>query len=294
VKSRKKERQDREKKLIEAGEDVFYPSWDSLRAEDREEKPSVFLTVSDEDGNVVRRVDASTKKGFHRVAWDLRFPPPDPTKLEAGEANPFSNPIVGPMAAPGTYQVALEMRVDGKTTRLAGPVSFDTVPLGQATIPAKDRGELLAFQRKTARLQRAVLGTLKAVEEATVRIDHLKKALDDTPGSNGDLPGELRAIEARLRDVEEDLSGDPVRSARNEPRPPAILDRVGSVIAGHWLTTSDPTATHRRAYEIAAEEFAVTLAEFTAVHRDLEALEQRADVAGAPWTPGRVPTWARE
>jgi hypothetical protein len=66
------------------------------------------------------------------------------------------------------------------------------------------------------------------------------------------------------------------------------------VIAGHWLTTSDPTATHRRAYEIAAEEFAVTLAEFTAVHRDLEALEQRADVAGAPWTPGRVPTWARE
>jgi photosystem II stability/assembly factor-like uncharacterized protein len=294
VKSRKKARQEREKKLVEGGEDVFYPSWDSLRAEDREEKPAVFLTVTDEEGNVVRRVAGSGKKGFHRVAWDLRFPPPDPTRLEEGEANPFSMPTVGPMAAPGTYKVALEKRADGKTTLLAGPVSFETVPLGQATIPAKDRKELLAFQRRTARLQRAVLGTSKAVEEAFVRVEHLKKALDDTPGSDGSLAGELRSIEARLRDIEEDLSGDAVLASRNEPRPPSISDRVSSVVAGHWLTTSDPTATHRRAYDIAAEEFGVTLAEFTAVHNDLEALEQKADVAGAPWTPGRVPTWSAE
>lgn len=294
IKSLKKERQDREKLIAKDGGDVAYPSWDRLREEAREEKPAILLTVSDADGNVVRRVEGVTKKGFHRVAWDLRFPPPDPVALEPGEFNPFVTPTVGPLAAPGRYSVTLEQRVDGVVTRLAGPVSFDAVPLGQATIPSKDRGALLAFQRKTARLQRAVLGTAKAAEEMHARITHLKKAIDDTPGAGGALASDLRAIEARLLDVEVDLSGDPVLAARNEPRPPAIADRVGSIVAGHWLTTSDPTATHRRAYDIAAEEFATTLAEFTALSRDLAALELKADQAGAPWTPGRVPTWTKE
>ncbi|MFN0151877.1 MAG: VPS10 domain-containing protein [bacterium] len=294
LKSRKKERQEREKKIAKDGGDVMYPSWDRLREEAREEKPAIFLTVSDEAGNVVRRVEGVTKKGFHRVAWDLRFPPPDPVALEAGDFNPFVTPTVGPLAAPGRYSVTLEQRVDGAITRLAGPVSFDTVPLGQPTIPSKDRGALLAFQRKASRLQRAVLGTAKAAEEMRARIEHLKKAIDDTPGSSAALASDLRAIEARLLDVEVDLSGDPVLAARNESRPPGIADRIGSIIGGTWLTTSDPTATHRRAYDIAAEEFATTLAEFTALSRDLAALEQKADAAGAPWTPGRVPSWTKE
>ncbi|MCI0657653.1 MAG: glycosyl hydrolase, partial [Acidobacteria bacterium] len=39
IKSRKKTRQDAEKEKIKKAEDVFYPSWEELKAEDREEDP---------------------------------------------------------------------------------------------------------------------------------------------------------------------------------------------------------------------------------------------------------------
>src|SRR5262249_20227671 len=77
IKSRKKVRQDKEKAIAKKGGDVYYPSWDSLRAEDREEAPAVLLTVTDEAGQVVKRITGSTGAGFHRVAWDLRYPASD-------------------------------------------------------------------------------------------------------------------------------------------------------------------------------------------------------------------------
>jgi len=49
-----------------------------------------------------------------------------------------------------------------------------------------------------------------------------------------------------------------------------------------------PTATHRRALEIAAEEFGyIDSGLRQLVDVDLPALETRMEAAGVPWTPGR-------
>lgn len=71
--------------------------------------------------------------------------------------------------------------VDGKVTPLGEPVYFDAVPLDNATLPAKDRAGVLAFQRKTARLQRAVHGAIQVAGEARTRIASLQKVLIETP-----------------------------------------------------------------------------------------------------------------
>lgn len=296
IKTRKTARQAEEKKAAEKGEDVFYPDWEALRSEDREEDPAILLTVTDPEGNVVRRITGPVTAGFHRVAWDLRFPPADPTALEPPkEDDPFRDPTIGPLAAPGDYMVSLAKRVDGKVVPLAGPVRFAAAPLGAGTLPAKDREALLAFQRKTARLQRAVLGAVEAADEAEDRLKHVKKALDDTPGADPRLAGEARAIETRLLDIEKELSGDPVLAKRNEPTPPSIVERVRGVVYGHWLSTSDATRTQRDAYEIAAAQFSGVLERLRAlIETDLASLETAAESAGAPWTPGRVPRWAPE
>ena len=121
-KSRAERRREAEKEKREAGEDDAYPDWDELRAEDREETPTILLTVRDADGNVVRRLTGPTGKGFHRVAWDLRYPPASPTSLEPFPTdNPFRDPPSGPLAAPGTYTVELASRIDGEVTVLAEP-----------------------------------------------------------------------------------------------------------------------------------------------------------------------------
>jgi photosystem II stability/assembly factor-like uncharacterized protein len=296
IKSRRKTRQDAEKDLVKKGEDVFYPTWEALKAEDREEDPAVLLTITDEDGAAIRTMTGPVTAGFSRVAWDLRFPPPDPTDLNPPtDDDPFREIPRGPLAAPGTYKVSLAKRVDGKVTPLGAPQTFEAVPLGNATLPAKDRAALLAFQRKTARLQRAVLGAVASTDEAQTQLNHLKQALLDTPGADPGLSQEARALEARLKDIKLALSGDSVRAKRNEPTPPSIADRVQQVISGEWASTAEATATQQRNYAIAASEFGDVLEKLRSlVTVDLKQLEDRAEIAGAPWTPGRFPTWKPE
>src|SRR5205814_9750937 len=123
-----------------------------------------------------------TSAGFNRIAWDLHYPTPAPISLKKpDELAPWDDPPAGPMAAPGNYRVTLAKRVNGQLTTLAGPVTFEAAPLGSSTLPPSARAELLAFQRKTARLQRAVLGATEVTNEALYRVAHIKKALDETP-----------------------------------------------------------------------------------------------------------------
>ena len=77
IKTRKKQRQEAEKKLAEkgGGRPRTRPGT-ALAAEDREEDPAIVLTSADATGNVVRRLTGPVTAGFHRVAWDLRYPPP--------------------------------------------------------------------------------------------------------------------------------------------------------------------------------------------------------------------------
>jgi hypothetical protein len=292
IKTRKKTRQETEKKSAEKGGDVAYPTWEDLKAEEREEEPAILLTVSDGNGQLVRRLAGPVTAGFHRVAWDLRFPPAEPTQLKPGELDIFSDPPAGPMAMPGRYTVQLARRVDGVVTPLGEPQPFDARSLGAEGLAPADRAALLAFQQKVARLQRAALGAAETVKEVQARIDHLKKALDDTPAADLALGQALVGIQARLKDLDGALHGDPVKQKRSEPTLPGIVDRVQTVVGGFWSLTSGATGTQQQGYAVAAEQFQDVLARLrTLVETDLRVLEERAEAAGAPWTPGRLPTW---
>jgi hypothetical protein len=106
---------------------------------------------------------------------------------------------------------------------------------------------------------------------------------------------QARILEKRLKDLDVSLNGDQFKASHNESTPPSIVDRVNQVVYGQWTTTTEPTATHRRGYDLAAQQFAPVLEQLrTVVDSDLRTLEAAAENAGAPWTPGRVPTWKPE
>jgi photosystem II stability/assembly factor-like uncharacterized protein len=296
IKTKKKMRQEAEAAAIKKGEAITYPSWEALREEDREEEPALLLTVTDEEGQMVRRLSAPAKSGFQRVAWDLRLPPSSPTDLKPPATdNLWSDPPAGPMLAPGQYSVRLSKLVAGQETPLGEAQTFTAVPLGTASLPAKDRAALLAFQKKTGRLQRAVLGAGRSLDEAQGRLTHIRAALRDTPGADPRLTQEASRLEARLKDLQIELSGDSTRGSRNEPTPPSITERVQGIVYGHWNATGDATLTHQRAYDLAASQFGRVLESIRElVLGDVRRLEDQAEAAGAPWTPGRVPSWTRE
>ncbi len=75
----------------------------------------------------------------------------------------------------------------------------------------------------------------------------------------------------------------------------STADRVHAIVGTQWSATVAPTGTSRKAYADAADAFEKQLATLrTLVETDLAALEDAMEKAGAPWTPGRVPTWVKE
>ena len=139
------------------------------------------------------------------------------------------------------------------------------------------------------------LGAEGAIREANSRLDHLRKAYEDTPGAVPGLAGEIRALDDRLAGIDKELNGDRVRSRRNEPTHRSISRRVGRIVSAQWSSSSAPTQTNIDAYRIAGKAFEKTLAALqTLIEQDLAGLEDKMEQAGAPWTPGRVPRWEME
>jgi len=289
------QRKKKEKKLVEKDEPVFYPPWDSLRAEDREHDPQVFLTVRDAAGNTVRRIEGPIGEGFQRVAWDLRSQDLGPVNLEShGQHSPWDNVPAGSLLPPGTYSATLSKRIRGNETQMAGPVEFHTHLLGDNTTLVDDYATLADFQAAANELHRAVQGAGRTLTAAQERLDHIRKAVEITPTLDRGLLDDIDAVDARLQDMKTALYGDRTVSRRSEPTLPGISGRVGQVRWGLRDITSAPTQTMRDNLKLAGDLFAPLLKDLRQLgERDIQGLEARLEAAGAPYTPGRIPVWPR-
>jgi photosystem II stability/assembly factor-like uncharacterized protein len=292
LQSLKEQRREAEKEAAKEGGDNPYPSWEQLRREDREEAPSIMLTVRDEAGNVVQRINGPAGKGFHRVAWNMRYPAPDPVDLSP-ETNlaPWMSPPQGPMALPGKYSVSMSKRVEGNLVELAPAQSFELKPLFEGGLVTDNRQALLDFQMKSNDLYRAITGANKARSELQGRINHLLKAATDTPASGEEHAQALRTLNARMQDLNVKFSGDRTISRRAEPVPMSITGRINTIVGGHWDSQSAVTGNYRDSYAIADRQFRQALGELKAIAADLATVEAALQAEGAPWTPGRLPDW---
>jgi photosystem II stability/assembly factor-like uncharacterized protein len=288
-------RKDRRRKAESAAEkksaDVFYPPWDSLKAEDRAEDPAVIVTVSDASGQVVRRFTAPTGAGISRVAWDLRLQPTDPVNGPPYRPDPdfpFTSPPLSPFVPPGTYQVALSKRVDGVFTPLGSAQRFQVVDVD--SVPGRVMATI-AEQRQVAELERSVLGTSALVNETLRRVGFLKRAIDETPSADTSLAKRVRVLEQRLIDAREALSGDPTLARRQEATTPSLDGRLQTAIGNSWgtsLSALNPAQTAQ--IDIVRREFGAVLSRVQQlVDVELKGLEDAAERAGVPWTSGRMP-----
>ena len=295
LKSRRKQRQAAEAKIDqdksnEPGHAAPpYPTLDQLRAEDREIEPSIVMIVSDEEGNVIRRVSGPAKAGFHRVAWDLRYPPPTPIELKEPEPDVFAPPPGGPLVAPGKYTVRIAKRIDGVETTLGAAQTFNVVPLYLSIMQESDRAAVLDFQKKAAALQRSLMGAARVTQEALTRIQYIRRALDEIAGPDPKLVAQVNGIDTALRDINDQLNGDPILRRANEPSSPSLLDRVNTAVNG-LTTTAPPTATHRESLAIAQQQTGPLIDRLhKLIEVDLANVEKQMNERGAPWTPGRIP-----
>jgi len=281
----KEQRRESEKELAESGEDTPYPGWAALREEEIEEPPAMVLTVRDTDGNIVRRIEGPVTAGFHRVAWDLRYPPSTPWTAEPEPDQYIQMP--GPLAAPGQYTVTLAQRVNGEMTELELQQPFQVVPMRQRGLPGADPAEVVAFSRRLDDLNRQISGTDAALTALLTEAAAIKETLLRSQAPH-QLRDQARRIELELLATQQKLNGNEKRDLFSDEGPVSIKQRLQVAMLGTFRSTYGPTPTHVRSVEIAEGEFAGVkeqLDRLTDV--DLPALRTALDNAGVPWTPGR-------
>ncbi|MEM8993315.1 MAG: glycosyl hydrolase [Acidobacteriota bacterium] len=284
VKTRRAARQEEEKKLAKEGADTPYPGWPALQDEVKEEDPAMVLTVTAEDGHVVRHIEGPATAGFHRVAWDLRYP--SGHAWTEREGNAFF-PRTGVLAAPGRYTVRLAQRIDGVTKDLGFEQSFSVEPLFDTVLPRMDPQESVALMREIDALSNAIDAASEAMGDAERRLGAMRQALGRATVEPA-LRDEVSALMKRLYDLRLELDGDFMRGGLGVPTPPSISGRVGMVQMGNRFSTYGPTKHHRRNADQARGAFEALKPKLRQlVDADLVALEEKLTAAGVPWTPGR-------
>jgi photosystem II stability/assembly factor-like uncharacterized protein len=101
----------------------------------------LVLTIADDAGKQVRRLDLSKDPGMHRIAWDLRGEPPAPAAGRGGRGadTPQETPQgfggrgrqSGPPAPTGRYRATLGKLSGDTVTPIGQPQSFLVVPLAR-------------------------------------------------------------------------------------------------------------------------------------------------------------------
>ncbi len=294
IKSLKQNRKDIEKDKAKKGENIYYPSLDSLRMEEREDEPVLIFTITDEKNNVVRKLKEPAKRGIHRLVWDLRWSAPEPISFRTrDEDNLYDEPNIGHLAMPGKYFVSLSKMVNGNLVELVPATAFNCVKLNNVTFPAKDLLALEQFYAKVSELARVLSAADVNREDMMDKMKYIKAALLESPKSSMNLHAEVKRIENALKDLNIKMNGDATLSKREFEVLPGINSRVGNIEYSLWRSSQAPTETNKQSLELAIKIFEPIPAELKALENAIKAVEKQLEQDGAPYTPGREWEWKR-
>lgn len=260
----------------------FWMSADALAAPEGGERPEVSLEILDADGDVVRRLEAPSRAGIHRVVWDLRHEPPYRSSGGQGGGGFFGGGGApdGPWVLPGTYTARLQVG----ERELTRPVEVAVDPAVTVTPEGLRARHAMALQ--VAELQGTLHSATELHRELDETIEAIQTAIDDHPAPPEALQEQADAVAEAVEAIGTALRGGGFRA---EPgTPPGIQQVVGRLARQLGGYTGAPGQTERDAYERARERLTELLPRIEAVRGEsLPALNDALDDAGVAWTPGR-------
>ena len=246
-------RQAKEKKLEKEKKPVTFPGWEAVEKEAQQQKPQIVITIKDSDGDVVRRITSAAKKGFHRIVWDLRYPAPE--ILSTSNKKRDNRTRGGILAIPGTYTATLSKIVDGKTTQLSGPVSFDVVPLREGTLKGAPFNEKEKFWKEISNTLKDAMALSQKVNKALSKTEAMQKALNNSTAVPGTLDKDLYILREKLLNMQTKLYGSKARNEAGEKNAPTVFSRISVLMMGTGNSTYGPTPMLQQTLDIAKTEF---------------------------------------
>jgi hypothetical protein len=283
-KTSKDARREQEKELEAANEDVDFPSWDRVLSEQREDGPAIVFTIRNSKGEVVRLVEGPAEAGFHRVAWDLRYPSVEPWSPEEDQHDPQA----GVLVVPGTFTVSMQKRIDGVLTELGQDQSFNVVSIRKdPVLPGTTQEQRVVFEMQADELIRAATGSIAAIDEVIAELDATKSTLERSM-TDGSLYEIANSIQQRLVVQRDRLSNNEIRAMHHVLNEMTVQERTMHARFASNVSAYGPTPAQQESLRLARKLYDEVVVELKQlVETDYAGLKQAMDVARVPWTPGR-------
>ena len=284
--SSKDKRRKAEKKLEKENANVTFPGWDTIIRESREDAPAIVFTIRNSEGMIVRQVEAPAEAGFHRVAWDLRYPALQPWAPEAEGDDGDGGPL-GVLVAPGSFTVDMHARVDGVLTKLDSE-RFDVTSIRpDPTLPGSTQPQRVIFEHQVDELIRASSGTGQSVAAVVAELDAVKATLERST-TDGSLYEVANTIQQRLKAASDRLTGNEARNMQNDYAEMTVQMRLWHARFAPGVGAYGPTPAQQESLRLARALYDEVVAELDdLIGTDYTGLKEAMDVARVPWTPGR-------
>ena len=283
LKSLEDQRREGEKEKEKNNENVTFPSWQTILEEQREDDPAVFFTVRDADGGVVRTVEGSVKAGFHRVSWDLRYPPVQAWVPD----DEYDEDAAGVLVAPGRYSVTMHKRIDGETSDLGGQQTFDVVSIREPTLPGSSQQDRVVYENRVDELIRASNGTVKAVDAIVSELDAVLQVLGRSRIDTA-LYQSANEIKQKLLVQKDRLTPNATRAIYQEFDDLPLTNRLWHARFAARSNAYGPTPEQVESMEIASSLYRDVKTQLeNLIENDYRQLQRALDEAKVPWSPGR-------
>lgn len=275
----KEKRQAKEKKMVKDGKYPKYPAWEDIEAENQEPIPAVYIEITDANGVFVNRVEGKTKKGLHRITWDMTHAPLTAVADDKDDSNE------GIMAKPGTYTANLYQRVGATITPLAGPVTFQLEAIYQPALSANTPQAVLDFDKELEAVDKQFSAAEEVFESLGETMKVVRIAINKTPGDISALESQFSAIQTEINAINLQLNGLDSRN-RMGIKPANISSRIWFASSAAW-SSYGPTQQHKEQLGFAKEGLAEAVKRIGVLQQEtVPALQQAIITAGGPWSRG--------
>ena len=235
------------------GQMINYPTSIQLDDEIKEEKPKIFITISNNENEIVRRISGSNKKGYHELYWNLRTF----SNININEKNNYS----GPLVPPGIYNVSITKYENNSFKYITDKKSFKVIQLGSNS-SQQDRIDLFTFQVKFDKLFSDFQDLIQNIDKS---INKVKGEINATINSVlTDNVNNLYKKKSDLMDLKMILTGTKSLNYADvfSGSPPSIQKRLGGMRWELANTTSKQTKTHEITYDISKEKYKEVLKKY--------------------------------
>ncbi|HQO85890.1 MAG TPA: hypothetical protein PLC30_09240, partial [Bacteroidales bacterium] len=259
-------RKENEKKLAEKGDFIPQPTARELSLEEREIKPYLIFTITDEEGSVIRKLYKNASKGVGRVTWNFTYAGYQPVR-SSGKFNPVAEEGRGRWGGggisvmPGKYFVSMAIYANGEIKELAGPEPFVCKPLDIVTLPVTNAAAKEKWMKEMAAFAKTAYGAISYVTELDATVNTIMQTIHQMPDAPASLMKEAAALSDEMNELTYLIRGISVGASTEEtpPSPVSLSARLSTMSRSLYSNSGDISGIADQQFTILKKEFPALL-----------------------------------